>query len=182
MRASWQTVSWRRNVRARKTSHAILQDQMAVGRCRIFHRHRRLSHCSCCDSFALAAGGFCSTPHSTGTSCMGLLYIPVTSGEAGNRSREMDPSRSAPESWLRTISGSFWQNELNQHLRKTTAWPLLKEFRNNLRGFLGAGDKKQMPVIDGDEARTGNERHEDAAVDDRHDRIVRAGHDQGRLL
>jgi len=59
---------------------------------------------------------------------------------------------------------------------------LIQEFRDNLRGFAGAGDEKEMPVIEGDEARAGNKRRQDAAVGDRHDRIVRAGQDQRRLL
>src|SRR5271166_6584509 len=47
-----------------------------------------------------------------------------------------------------------------------------QELRNDLCGLPGAGDEKQMAVVDRDEARTRNEARQDPSVCDRHDGIV----------
>src|SRR5580704_1542023 len=58
---------------------------------------------------------------------------------------------------------------------------LVQEFGNDRCGFAGAGDKKQMAVVDGHQPRVRNEACQDAAVGDWHDRIVGPCHDQRRL-
>ena len=46
---------------------------------------------------------------------------------------------------------------------------------DELGGFAGAGDEKQMSVVDGHQPRVRDEAGENAAVDERHDRIVGPG-------
>jgi hypothetical protein len=59
------------------------------------------------ENFAGIATGVCGRAPILGHFSHASLYPPVTTGEAVGLSREMKLSRSAPESWLRIISGSF---------------------------------------------------------------------------
>ena len=63
----------------------------------------------------------------------------------------------------------------------THRFALSQEFRNDCCGLVGAGHEKQMAVVDGHEARIRNEARQDAAVGNRHDRIVGSRHHQRRL-
>jgi AraC-like DNA-binding protein len=58
---------------------------------------------------------------------------------------------------------------------------LVQEIGNDFGGLRGAGDEKQMPVVDGDEPGVWNEPREDPSVDERYDRIVGPGENPRRL-
>jgi hypothetical protein len=55
---------------------------------------------------------------------------------------------------------------------------LLQKFGNDFRRLAGAGDEKQVPVVDGHETRVWNELRQNTRIDHRHDRIVGSRQDE----